>query len=223
MSRVASVFLAAATLATAASGSALPATVSSELGRIQFEMPALAPLAYTRFCMQYPHDCRVSRITFQRTFKHPQPEVLTPARQRELEEVNRDINRAIAPLADVGDMLNERWHVSLNAGPCYDYAVTKRHELLARGWPSQSLLLAEVIVPWGEHHLVLVVRTNERDLVLDNLTADISDWSHTRYQWVRIQSPYNPNLWSSVMPWPSGGGQNPLLARLLWLNKLPSR
>src|ERR1700722_10770231 len=125
MSRVAYIFLAAATLATAASGAALPATVDSELERIQFEKPALAPVAYTRFCMQYPGDCRVTRITFRRTFKHPQPQVLTTARLRELEDVNRAINRAIAPQAAVGDMLSERWRVWLNAGPCYDYAVTK--------------------------------------------------------------------------------------------------
>ena len=51
--------------------------------------------------------------------------------------------------------------------------MTKRHELMARGWPARSLLLAEVVTNWGEHHLVLVVRTRTADLVLDNLDADI--------------------------------------------------
>ena len=65
---------------------------------------------------------------------------------------------------------------------CHDYAVTKRHELLTRGWPSRSLLLAEVVVPWGEHHLILVVRTSDGDLVLDNLNPGIKSWSRTPYK-----------------------------------------
>ena len=56
---------------------------------------------------------------------------------------------------------------------CNDYAVTKRHKLLALGWPSSSLLLAKVVVPSGEHHLILVVRTSEEDLVLDNLNWNV--------------------------------------------------
>ena len=37
------------------------------------------------------------------------------------------------------------------------------------GWPSRALLLAEVVTRWGEHHLVLVVRTRTGDFVADNL------------------------------------------------------
>jgi predicted transglutaminase-like cysteine proteinase len=44
-----------------------------------------------------------------------------------------------------------------SSGDCNDYAVTRRHDLIARGWPARSLLLAEVITSWGEHHLVVVV------------------------------------------------------------------
>jgi predicted transglutaminase-like cysteine proteinase len=76
--------------------------------------------------------------------------------------------------------------------------VTKRHELLARGWPSRSLLLAEVVVPSGEHHLAVVVRAKEGDLVIDNLNANVRPWFKTGYRWVRIQSPMNPQYWASV-------------------------
>ena len=77
--------------------------------------------------------------------------VLTVAHAQDLIEVNRDVNRAIEPREDAGTLLDERWIVGPKAGACHDYAVTKRHELLARGWPSRSLLLAEVVVS-GEHH-----------------------------------------------------------------------
>ena len=45
--------------------------------------------------------------------------------------------------------------------------------LLERGWPSRSLLLSAVVLPSGEHHLILVVRVKDVDLVLDNLNDDI--------------------------------------------------
>jgi hypothetical protein len=63
--------------------------------------------------------------------------------------------------------------IAPKTGNCNDYAVTKRHELLSRGWPSRALLLAEVIVPSGERHLVVVVRVKQGDFVIDNRNADI--------------------------------------------------
>ena len=140
-----------------------PRELTLQLDRIHFETPTLAPIAYSRFCMQYADDCEVHRMAFRK----PHPEVLTDARLRDLLEVNRDINREITPEPDTISVVNERWFIAPKTGVCHDYAVTKRHELLARGWPSRSLLLAEVVVPWGEHHLVLVVRTDKGDLVLD--------------------------------------------------------
>jgi hypothetical protein len=76
--------------------------------------------------------------------------------------------------------------------------VTKRHQLLARGWPSRALILSEVVIPGGEHHLVLVVRAKEGDFVLDNLRYDVRPVARTGYQWVRAQSPDNPKFWSKI-------------------------
>jgi predicted transglutaminase-like cysteine proteinase len=71
---------------------------------------------------------------------------------------------------------------------------------LARGWPSRALLLSEVELPSGEHHLLLVVRVKDADLVLDNLNDDIrlAAMTYDQYRWVRIQSPQNPRFWVSV-------------------------
>ena len=88
--------------------------------------------------------------------------------------------------------------MSPDRGDCNDYAVTKRHQLIARGWPARTVLLSEVVTVSGEHHLVTVVRTNSGDLVLDNLTNQIVPWSRTPYRWVRIQTPKNPNYWASI-------------------------
>ena len=99
----------------------------------------------------------------------PAPVTLTKARKAELAKVNREVNRAIRPQENPNGVTAEEWLVAPRDGDCNDFAVTKRHELLARGWPSRSLLLAEAVVASGEHHLVLVVRTREDDVVLDNL------------------------------------------------------
>ena len=45
------------------------------------------------------------------------------------------------------------------------------------GFPSRALLLAEVVTSWGEHHLVLVVRTKEGDFVADSLHPRVRPWA----------------------------------------------
>ncbi|WP_461330447.1 transglutaminase-like cysteine peptidase [Bradyrhizobium liaoningense] len=61
-----------------------------------------------------------------------------------------------------------------------------------------SLLLSEVVMRSGEHHLVLLVRTSSGDFVLDNLTPRVKPWSRTPYRWVRVQSAGNVGLWATV-------------------------
>jgi predicted transglutaminase-like cysteine proteinase len=161
--------------------------------RIQFSAPALAPMAHTFFCLKYPTDCRTHKTVFRGG-----PVVLTAQRLAELKRINGAVNRAITPEPNTQGLAAEKWLISPKSGECHDYAVTKRHELLARGWPARALLLSEVVTTSGEHHLVLVVRTSEGDLVADNLNGDIRRWSKTPYQWVRIQSPANPTFWSTI-------------------------
>ena len=87
-----------------------------------------------------------------------------------------------------------------SAGDCKDYAITKRHELLLKGWPSRALLLSEVALPSGEHHLVLVVRVKGDDLILDNLKDEVRSVGVAagEYAWVKIQAPQNPKFWDKV-------------------------
>jgi predicted transglutaminase-like cysteine proteinase len=144
------------------------------LERIAIEQPQLPPFAHARFCVQYPDDCKVKRMAFR-----PKKLQLTYKRLAELMAINTQVNRSIKFEANLGGVAAERWIIGPKNGDCNDYAVTKRHELLARGWPSRSLLLAEVVVPSGEHHLVVVVRAKEGDLVIDNLNANVRPWFKT--------------------------------------------
>ena len=171
----------------------LPRQLKGQVALLSFDLPSLSPMAFTRFCVQYPDECRAPKLTFR-----PRKLELTPERWADLVTVTRDVNRAIIPERNLRGILAEEWLLSPKAGDCNDYAVTKRHELMARGWPSRALVLTEVEVPSGEHHLVLVARTDAGDFVLDNLVSAVRPVSRTPYRWVRAQSPRNPKFWSVV-------------------------
>jgi len=188
-----SILLAVPASQTSAAFMGLPKALKPQLERIELALPALPPMAHSMFCLQYPDDCQVRKIAF-RGHKFN----LTPARWEDLIDVNSSVNRDIAPEANMLGLAGEKWLIAPTSGDCNDYAVTKRHELLARGWPSRALLLAEVVTHWGEHHLVVLVRTAQGDFVLDNLSATIRPWSKAPYQWVRIQTPRDPRFWSKV-------------------------
>jgi predicted transglutaminase-like cysteine proteinase len=180
-------------ISTEAAFFGMPRSLKQQVARLQLDEPARAPMAHTRFCLQYPDECKVKRMVFRGG-----PTKLTPERWSELSTVNTSVNRGIRPEPNLGGVATERWLIAPSAGDCNDYAVTKRHELIKRGWAARNLLLAEVVVPSGEHHLVLVIRTTEGDLVADNLNANIRPWTAPRYRWVRVQSPKNPLFWTTV-------------------------
>ena len=198
MLRVTKLLIASAAMIEAGAVSApaafysLPRTLKARAERVAYDLPVLPPMAHTRFCLQYPADCEI-----RGSFRHRNLS-LTQARWNELVEVNRQVNHSIVPQRNLGGVMTEEWLLSPRAGDCNDYAVTKRHELLARGWPSRALILSEVVTNWGEHHIILVVRVKEGDFVLDSLVRDIRAVALARYRWVRAQSPDNPRFWSTV-------------------------
>lgn len=164
-----------------------------QLERISFEDPTLAPLGHTFFCIHYPSKCAVHRMVFRGGRVK-----LTANRWKDLSEVNNSVNRSIIAERKTEGLVGERWTIGPARGDCKDFAVTKQQALVVRGWPRRALLLAEVVTRWGEHHLVLVARTSEGDFVLDNMAHAIRFWSRSPYTWVRIQTPSNPRLWSTV-------------------------
>jgi predicted transglutaminase-like cysteine proteinase len=150
----------------------------------------LPPFGHTVFCQTYPADCEQSRST--KLFAN------TPARHAELDAVNRHVNASIAPQAEEAtSSIDEKWLLAPAEGNCSDYAVTKRHDLLQKGWSSSSLLLAEVTLKTGEHHLILVADTEGGEFILDNLDPNVLSLAKTRsgYYWNRIESPTDPKRW----------------------------
>jgi predicted transglutaminase-like cysteine proteinase len=157
-----------------------------------FSAPALAPMPYPIFCTQHPADCQ-HQAGDARHDNEPDK-----AQWSELEGVNRDVNHAIAPEPNASPSIAANWRISPPAGDCGDYAVTKRHDLLARGWPSETLLLAEVVIPDDAHHLVLLVRLRSGDVVLDNSDDAVLPVAMTHFAWVRAERPNDPKSWAAV-------------------------
>jgi predicted transglutaminase-like cysteine proteinase len=139
---------------------------------------ALAPFSFVKFCIDYPVECPdsggLSRI------------VLTALRLAQLNEVNLAVNAAIAPTPDTTKL--RYWRLNVAAGDCNSFAIQKRHELMARGWPAGALALTVAKTSTGEGHLIVTVRTDQGDLVLDNLRSSIVPWRQTGYQFIMRQS-----------------------------------
>ncbi len=145
----------------------------------------LAPLEYVRFCMNHAGECQLGA---------PNAVVhLTPDIEDAIGRINRDVNRRIKPSRDVTN-----WRINPAFGNCNDYVVTKRHELIAWGLPPSALLMATARTPAGEGHLLLIVKTDRGDLVLDNLSSDVIERRETDYAWLKRQSPADPLIWEQM-------------------------
>ena len=151
---------------------------------------AYPPPAFKPFCAKEKSLCstRGPRKVFE----------LTPSRKAELAKVNTSVNRQVAERSDLETTGKpDDWRVPRNKGDCEDFAILKKRELVRRGWPS-SVLLITVARSGGQGHTVLTVRTNEGDLILDNRSSAIKDWSRTPYRYFARQSQSNGKNWERI-------------------------
>ncbi|HVM77676.1 MAG TPA: transglutaminase-like cysteine peptidase [Stellaceae bacterium] len=163
--------------------------------RMETAAPAVPPAGFLGFCLKHLPDCtgRTSGGGVE----------LTPERLRLLQSVQAQVNAAIAPCEDP----THSWDYPTDGtGDCNRYALEKRRELIERGWPRGSALLATAITETGEDHLVVVARTDRGDLVLDNRVAPVVDWAELPYRWISIQSDRSPVQWLSVVSSPAAAG-----------------
>lgn len=150
----------------------------------------LAPLQYVKFCMNNRAECDADG-----------DQHALPSGERAIEmlrDVNVTVNNEIAPTHKPTDPIGAHWELSPSAGDCNDYAVTKRHRLVAMGWPQSALRLAVVITGGGQGHLVLVARLADGDMVLDNLSRSVRPWNAADYEWISMQSSANPRFWVAI-------------------------
>ncbi|ACD74403.1 hypothetical protein B3286c2_0554 [Brucella vulpis] len=72
----------------------------------------------------------------------------------------------------------------------------KRAQLMARGISPSQLLIT--MVQGSEAHVVLAVRTDRGDYILDNLRDEVLPVEKTSYRYIKMQSPANAGQWVSI-------------------------
>lgn len=146
------------------------------------------PAGFIGFCVKHLAECSGAA-------KETAVVELTEERERQLDAVQTEINHAIEPREDPAHL----WDYPTNGqGDCSKFALAKRRQLIDLGWPREALLLTTAITERGEGHLVLVARTSQGDLVLDNRVATVVDWERLPYRWVSRQSEKRPTEWVSI-------------------------
>jgi len=159
--------------------------------------PALAgppvPAAFQGFCARYAGDCRPQNVTAG-------PFQLTSERLAELRQVNDAVNHAVREATDAQIYGREDvWTLpTRGVGDCEDFALEKRHELIAMGWPSSALLITVVRDQNGEGHAVLSAVFDKGEYILDNRSGSVRPRSATLYTYYIRQSSVNPTEWVCI-------------------------
>lgn len=174
---------------------ALPAHAQSLAAAGTGAAPRLvkAPPGFTRSCARYSWLCSDQNSATAR---------ISGSRLIDLARaVNNRVNRDVAPLTDPENYgVAEYWTLPNNGnGDCEDYALEKYRLLLQAGVDSRNLRLAMALNRNRDNHLVLVLRHETGDLVLDNLTSQIMPWNETGYSFLAMQYGAEKSLWEVVM------------------------
>jgi predicted transglutaminase-like cysteine proteinase len=157
-----------------------------------------APYGWLHFCGAQPTECEPVQLlpTFAR---------LTAQSWIELNRINAIANREIEPIGDQDHygiyeqgILNWWTYPDDGKGNCNDYVMLKRKLLIEAGWPKAALLMTVVVDHHGDGHLILMVRTDRGDLILDNMREEIVSWDRTGYRFVKRQSALNHNDWVAI-------------------------
>lgn len=152
-----------------------------------------APAGFNGICKRYAWVC-ASTSKAQRDLSDGQ--IIALARQ-----VNRAVNGRVREVSDLAQYrLAEVWALpTAKGGDCEDFALLKKLELIKRGVAPGRLLIATALTEENEAHAVLILRTGQGDLVLDNRTRAIKPWQDTGYSFLRMQNPKSKNRWQMVL------------------------
>lgn len=151
------------------------------------------PVGHYELCQRQPVECR------QRTAQGA-PIQLTRSLWAQVVNVNNTVNVSLEPRTDMEMWgVEEVWsYPDRGMGDCEDYALEKRRELMALGFPPSALLMTVVRQPNGDGHAVLTIRTSKGDFILDNLEGKVLPWFETDYTFLKRQSEFNSGTWVQI-------------------------
>ncbi len=150
-----------------------------------------APAGFAGLCNRYSWACKASARSG----------VSAQQKLSLANQINRSVNRQVREVEDRTQYgVEEHWALpTRRGGDCEDLVLLKKKLLVERGVPSQSLLIATVLDRKLNSHAVLVMRTGQGDLVLDNLTNKIKPWNKTGYTFLKLQNPNALTRWDAVL------------------------
>lgn len=116
--------------------------------------------------------------------------IMDNSKWAQLTAIDDAVNRETVAMSDKSNWQQlDYWALPRQGlGDCEDFALEKRRLLIKAEWPKGALSIAYVQTWDKSHHAVLVVATNEGDLILDNLNWRIVPWDHAPYVFKTIQS-----------------------------------
>lgn len=156
---------------------------------------ATRPLkGHVEFCARLPAECSAF-------FPDTKMVVLTDERYKQLQDINREINRSIQPVTDKDQHgVEERWSFPDSGnGDCEDYVLAKRKALHERmGIPLNAMSIVKVIDEERAGHAILAVRTNRGDLLLDNKNDELRLPFQTGYEFRQATSFEHVQSWQSI-------------------------
>jgi predicted transglutaminase-like cysteine proteinase len=190
---------------------------------------AAPPTGFLDYCLRNPGDCgvdpaskdarrQVSERYWSAAFaarraaaSPPAPVAATPVAwtsetRARVEQINRRVNHTIIEQDDrITYGVQDYWAIPTMAGKdrygdCEDYVLMKRRDLIAAGLPADSLFIALARTRQGRDHAVLILATDQGEMVLDSLTEWIVAWSQAPYVWLQRQVPGSPFAWANPAP-----------------------
>ncbi|EIM24607.1 transglutaminase-like cysteine peptidase [Microvirga lotononidis] len=177
----------------------LSAASSVNAGPHLFRHDEAPPLpAWVEFCHRNPDECTID-------LRQPEMIPLTDGLSALLSSVNVSVNRSLIPVTDQDHWgVVDLWSYPTDGmGDCEDYQLLKRKMLVEAGLPRRALRMTVVLDENGEGHAVLTVRTNRGDLILDNKTDNVLEWSRTNYRYIKRESA-EATGWVYLTPDPAG-------------------
>ncbi|MGV6803444.1 MAG: transglutaminase-like cysteine peptidase [Ruegeria sp.] len=174
-------------LAAVSAGNPAGATERAFISGVAASPP---PSGARQLCREYSWACANKRS------------ISLPVHQemRLVKQINLRVNASTREVTDQTQYrTKERWALPTSlGGDCEDFALLKKRDLIKAGLDPSRLLLATVLDTRRNSHAVLVYRSRQGDMVLDNLTNTIKPWSATKYLFLRMQDPKQPRRWVGV-------------------------
>lgn len=161
--------------------------------------PTSIPYGHLVFCQAHPGECGRSALAG--------PAAMGRAHWDDVMRMNVAINNSLTPKSDMEiHGRQDVWTLADRYGDCEDYALNKRRALIKSGIAPSAALLTMVKLPSGEAHIVVTLRTDAGDFVLDSLKNEIKPWDATGYRFLKVQAPGNAGVWHRI----AGGTDRPV-------------